>query len=131
MITASNTECNPDNYPVRAIDETKNKQCPHCKETFYYFDGVHVHIDHAHQDLVAIKGMIETPVDNLNIEQSPDSTESVRGTNIQSALGINLDSTPIRSDAPGTNTSHDIDTSGINLAITQSNNKDVPGINTS
>ena len=82
LITASKVEKGDVNeaakFPRHVIDDReKDKQCPYCTETFYYQNSIQTHIDHAHQDIVALKGI-----------NNPDET----GLNNNAEMGINRNS---------------------------------------
>ena len=70
MITESKCNETLGDFPIRA----KDKYCPHCEESFYHFEGVRIHLEHAHKDIREVKGM------NVNV---------VSSINTRAATGIN------------------------------------------
>ena len=54
------------------FDEDRNKTCHYCGNTFYYTAGLKTHIEHAHRDIISIKG-IDDP--------DPTQSTSVKGAN--------------------------------------------------
>ena len=76
-------------------DSAKNKPCPYCAETFYYAQTVKTHIDHAHSNIVELKG-----IDNPSEKDVP-------------ALGINNDAMMGSNEKSEVN---DIPVSGINFS---------------
>ena len=70
--------------PTLPEDKTRDKRCPYCSITFYYSEGVCTHIDHAHKDIVSMKGII-----NYDTETPEPAVEGdVKGTNTQASVPI-------------------------------------------
>ena len=85
LITASRGSRNPENYLVRSTPSDRDKQCPHCPETFFYLEVVKTHLSHAHKDITEVKG-IENPASVINNDrQNPVRDES----GLQDMSGIN------------------------------------------
>ena len=59
--------------PIIPIDESKNKQCCYCPNTFYYSAGLKTHIKHAHRDIISVKG--------INNPESPPAAAVIGSNN--------------------------------------------------
>ena len=60
------------------FDEDRNQQCHHCGNSFYYSAGLKTHMDHAHKDILSVKGI-----------NDPHISADVKGTNITDVRGVN------------------------------------------
>ena len=82
------------------FDKDRNKQCHYYGNTFYYSAGLKTHLEHAHKNIISMKGI-----------NDPEST-SVKGLNnedtnlLVAVLGSNCDSAP--SGAKDTSNADDI-----------------------
>ena len=56
--------------PLLPVDKDRNQQCHYCGNTFYYSAGLKTHLDHAHKDILSVKGI-----------NNPQETVVVTGTN--------------------------------------------------
>ena len=66
LISASNAGKHLDTFPVQATDSAKDKQCPHCPETFFYSSSVTTHITHAHQNIAAVQNKCDSHEMGIN-----------------------------------------------------------------
>ena len=79
-------------------DSEKNKPCPYCAETFYYAQTVKTHINHAHSNIVELKGIDnpsrkDTPVLGMNDVTMMGNNEKSEVNDIP-VSGINISNPP-------------------------------------
>ena len=125
LISASNAEKHPDTFPVRATNSAKDKQCPHCSETFFYSSSVTTHITHAHQHIAAVQKIRDSHEMGTNAADTSGSKNGTEG-NLQSAENSGITDR----DMLGRNTADTSDVS-INSEVIGINNTDNPGKNDS
>ena len=74
------------------FNKDRNQQCHYCGNSFYYSAGLKTHLDHAHKDILSVKGI-----------NDPQEAADAKGTNITNMRGVNNIAVTDPSSALGSN----------------------------
>ena len=85
--TKENSEAGKRLLLLNTADDWLDCKCPYCTNTFFFTEGVRMHIQHAHLDIVDMKGInnpsndVDAAKNSVNGINDSNKTENVMGAN--------------------------------------------------